>query len=44
MENYTETLHNLTWQELLTQLSAILGYVDQLQELNTDNVEPLAHR
>lgn len=25
------------------QLSAILGYVDQLQELNTDDVEPLAH-
>ena len=28
---------------MATQLSAILGYVDQLQELNTDNVEPLAH-
>src|SRR6187200_2111854 len=25
------------------QLTAILGYVDQLKELNTDNVEPLAH-
>lgn len=28
---------------MATQLSAILGYVDQLQELNTDNVEPMAH-
>ena len=26
-----------------TQLSAILDYVDQLNELNTDGVEPLAH-
>ena len=25
------------------QLSDILGYVDQLRELNTDAVEPLAH-
>ncbi len=25
------------------QLSAILDYVSQLQELNTDGVEPLAH-
>lgn len=25
------------------QLTAILGYVDQLKELNTDGVEPLAH-
>jgi aspartyl-tRNA(Asn)/glutamyl-tRNA(Gln) amidotransferase subunit C len=25
------------------QLSAILDYVDQLQQLNTDGVEPLAH-
>jgi aspartyl-tRNA(Asn)/glutamyl-tRNA(Gln) amidotransferase subunit C len=25
------------------QLSAILGYVDQLKELNTDGVEPMAH-
>jgi aspartyl-tRNA(Asn)/glutamyl-tRNA(Gln) amidotransferase subunit C len=25
------------------QLSAIIGYVDQLKELNTDGVEPLAH-
>jgi aspartyl-tRNA(Asn)/glutamyl-tRNA(Gln) amidotransferase subunit C len=25
------------------QLSNILAYVDQLKELNTDNVEPLAH-
>jgi aspartyl-tRNA(Asn)/glutamyl-tRNA(Gln) amidotransferase subunit C len=25
------------------QLTAILGYVDQLGELNTDGVEPMAH-
>jgi aspartyl-tRNA(Asn)/glutamyl-tRNA(Gln) amidotransferase subunit C len=25
------------------QLTAILGYVDQLKELDTENVEPLAH-
>lgn len=25
------------------QLDAILSYVDQLQQLNTDGVEPLAH-
>ena len=25
------------------QLSAILSYIDQLNELNTDGVEPLAH-
>lgn len=25
------------------QLSAILDYVDQLQQLNTDGVEPMAH-
>ena len=28
---------------LAQQLTAILGYVDQLRELNTDAVEPLAH-
>lgn len=28
---------------MATQLSAILNYVDQLSELNTDNVEPMAH-
>ena len=26
-----------------TQLSYILNYINQLQEVNTDNVEPLAH-
>lgn len=26
-----------------TQLSAILGYVEKLNELNTNSVEPLAH-
>ncbi len=25
------------------QLTAILGYMDQLKELNTEDVEPLAH-
>ncbi len=29
--------------EFTGQLSAILGYVEKLNELNTDNVEPLAH-
>jgi len=36
----------LTDAELATltgQLSAIVGYVAQLQEVNTDGVEPLAH-
>ena len=28
---------------LQPQLSAILDYVDQLQQLNTEGVEPLAH-
>ncbi len=28
---------------MATQLSAILSYVDQLSELNTDGVEPMAH-
>ena len=28
---------------LAQQLSSILGYIDQLQELATDGVEPLAH-
>src|SRR5437016_12570591 len=28
---------------MLPQLSAILDYVAQLQQLNTDGVEPLAH-
>jgi aspartyl-tRNA(Asn)/glutamyl-tRNA(Gln) amidotransferase subunit C len=29
--------------ELARQLTAILGYMDQLKELKTDDVEPLAH-
>ncbi len=36
----------LTPAELETvtrQLSSIVDYVDQLRQLNTDNVEPLAH-
>jgi aspartyl-tRNA(Asn)/glutamyl-tRNA(Gln) amidotransferase subunit C len=36
----------LTDAELETmtrQLSAIVGYVDQLRQVNTDGVEPLAH-
>jgi aspartyl-tRNA(Asn)/glutamyl-tRNA(Gln) amidotransferase subunit C len=30
-------------QTMARQLSAILDYVNQLQEVNTDRVEPLAH-
>ena len=36
----------LTPQELDTmtaQLSAVVGYIEQLSELNTDDVEPMAH-
>jgi aspartyl-tRNA(Asn)/glutamyl-tRNA(Gln) amidotransferase subunit C len=36
----------LTDEELdkfTSQLNQIVGYVEQLQELNTDDVEPLAH-
>jgi len=38
----------LDWGEaeletMTRQLSAILEYVDQLQKINTDHVEPLAH-
>jgi aspartyl-tRNA(Asn)/glutamyl-tRNA(Gln) amidotransferase subunit C len=29
--------------EFTGQLSAILGYVEKMNELDTDNVEPLAH-
>ncbi len=29
--------------EFTTQLSAILEYVEKMNELNTDNVQPLAH-
>lgn len=29
--------------EFSTQLSAILGYIEKLNELDTKNVEPLAH-
>ncbi len=30
-------------QRYQSDLSAILGYMDQLNELNTENVEPTAH-
>ena len=30
-------------QEFTGQLGAILAYVDKMNELNTDDVEPLAH-
>jgi len=30
-------------ETMTRQLGAILEYVDQLQKINTDNVEPLAH-
>jgi aspartyl-tRNA(Asn)/glutamyl-tRNA(Gln) amidotransferase subunit C len=29
--------------KMTAQLAAIVGYVDQLAELNTDDVEPMAH-
>lgn len=29
--------------KIQTQLSAILEYIDQLQTVNTDGIEPLAH-
>lgn len=28
---------------MTTQLSAVVGYIEQLKELNTDEVEPMAH-
>lgn len=28
---------------MTTQLSAVVRYIEQLQELGTDNVEPMAH-
>ena len=30
-------------EEMTRQLSKIVGYVDQLKQVNTDGVEPLAH-
>lgn len=30
-------------ETMTRELSAILDYIDQLQKINTDNVEPLAH-
>ena len=30
-------------ERMTTQLAAVVGYVEQLAELNTDNVEPMAH-
>ncbi len=30
-------------ESMTRQLSSIVAYIDKLQELNTDNVEPLAH-
>lgn len=29
--------------KMTAQLGAIVGYVDQLAELNTENIEPMAH-
>ena len=29
--------------EMTEQLGGILGYVDQLSQLDTDNIEPMAH-
>ncbi|MBA4015999.1 MAG: Asp-tRNA(Asn)/Glu-tRNA(Gln) amidotransferase GatCAB subunit C [Pirellula sp.] len=28
---------------MTTQLSAVVGYIEQLKELSTDDVEPMAH-
>ena len=36
-------LSDAEMETMTRQLSAILEYVDQLQKINTDNVEPLAH-
>jgi len=36
-------LGDLELETMTRQLSAILDYVNQLQKINTDNVEPLAH-
>lgn len=30
-------------QRMTTQLTAIVGYIDQLSQLDTDNAEPMAH-
>lgn len=30
-------------EKLTTQLNDILGYIDKLNELNTDGVEPMSH-
>ena len=30
-------------EEMTTQLDAIVGYVEQLDQLDTDGVEPMAH-
>jgi aspartyl-tRNA(Asn)/glutamyl-tRNA(Gln) amidotransferase subunit C len=30
-------------EKFTTQLNQIVGYVEQLQELNTEDVEPMAH-
>lgn len=30
-------------ESMTRQLSSIVDYIDQLRQLNTDNVEPLAH-
>ena len=29
--------------KMTVQLGAIVGYIDQLAELNTDDIEPMAH-
>ncbi|MBI2669712.1 MAG: Asp-tRNA(Asn)/Glu-tRNA(Gln) amidotransferase subunit GatC [Candidatus Yanofskybacteria bacterium] len=30
-------------EKMASELRAILGYIDKLKEVNTDNVEPIAH-
>ena len=38
-----QELNDVERHELARQLSAILEYVQQLQQVNTEGVEPLAH-
>ena len=42
-QNYLVLLTEAEVQEFTGQLSAILDYVEKMNEMDTDNVEPLAH-
>ncbi len=37
------TLESENLQVMTSQMDAILGYVDKLNELDTDGIEPMAH-